>query len=1175
MRLARLRIDRLPGIETPFQLDGLSDGVNVLVGPNASGKSSVVRAVVALLDPSAYRTRGVIVEGDFEDDEGTLQARRVGDEVAWHRAGVRVAAPPLPEPHLLPCYTLRIEDLTALGDTDARIASALAREASGGYDLNAARDAAGFSVKARHGQAEQQALARAKDEVRAAQRAHEALAADQARLSDLQDRLQACRSEAARASAYQAARELHVAEARVQALAVALEAFPPGMARLHDDLLRQLDKAHQAHDEATRALAAAERDQAEAQRRMHDTGLDPNDPLDADLEPLRAAVTRIRTQEATHDAQAREEAAQRARLRAAREDLGARPPEAAARLGPDTLHAVEAELETKRTLDAELSSLDAALDALPATAEEASSPAVLDAGRRHLAAWLRAPRPSWPLRRRAGLVTVIAAVAVAAWAAAAVHPAYALTVLAAGLGLAALSPGRPHARRRARARQAYRDTGLPAPADWTADAVHRRLDQLEREIAEGRAHALNEERRAILERRRARTRERLDAERERLHARAEAVGFDPHHLDASLQRWLRLVDERDRTQRAAAAAGAERARLETSITRARQDVIRFLHRYRAAPETTSPDSAVLDRALEALAERVRARDDAAAVAARALDRIDTERARLEEARAQRRDVFDHADLLGDSEAEQALADADARALEHELRARMDLLAAYRERMDEIARVRARAEAAEGRLRAHPDLLETARSADLTTLDALHAESEQAQRRADTLTKEIADIEAAVDHAATARRLASANAARQTAEDRLRDRLEEATSATAGAFLLDQVGAAHRSAHRPATLRRAADLFERFTHHRYRLAFQPGDEGAAFRAYEADTGRWRDPGELSTGTLAQLLLAVRVSFAAEAERGRASLPLFLDEALTTADPERFHAVADALRGVARQQGRQVFYLTARADDAAFWRGAGAHGEDAPPGQEAEEAVQVIDLSRLRDDRQAIVDPTALALPPRERPPHPGGEAPEAYAARIGVPAADPWQDPGAVHVFHVLRNDLDLTWRLLDLGVQRVGQLEGLLASPAADHLLQDAHVHRLTARVQAARAWLQAWREGRGRPVDRAALEASGAVTEAFLDRVDALAQALDGDAARLLNALREGRVSGFRSDKREELAGYLEQEGFVDPRVPLDPHARTRRVYQVLVQELGDDDRRWDEAHELAAALRAAFRVG
>ena len=50
MRLRRIAIRRLPGIPRPgFELDGFADGINVVVGPNASGKTSIPRAVRAAL----------------------------------------------------------------------------------------------------------------------------------------------------------------------------------------------------------------------------------------------------------------------------------------------------------------------------------------------------------------------------------------------------------------------------------------------------------------------------------------------------------------------------------------------------------------------------------------------------------------------------------------------------------------------------------------------------------------------------------------------------------------------------------------------------------------------------------------------------------------------------------------------------------------------------------------------------------------------------------------------------------------------------------------------------------------------------------------------------------------------------------------------------------------------
>ena len=49
MKLRRLSIGRLPGIDEPFGLEELGDGFNVIVGPNGIGKSSLCRAARSLL----------------------------------------------------------------------------------------------------------------------------------------------------------------------------------------------------------------------------------------------------------------------------------------------------------------------------------------------------------------------------------------------------------------------------------------------------------------------------------------------------------------------------------------------------------------------------------------------------------------------------------------------------------------------------------------------------------------------------------------------------------------------------------------------------------------------------------------------------------------------------------------------------------------------------------------------------------------------------------------------------------------------------------------------------------------------------------------------------------------------------------------------------------------------
>jgi hypothetical protein len=93
-------------------------------------------------------------------------------------------------------------------------------------------------------------------------------------------------------------------------------------------------------------------------------------------------------------------------------------------------------------------------------------------------------------------------------------------------------------------------------------------------------------------------------------------------------------------------------------------------------------------------------------------------------------------------------------------------------------------------------------------------------------------------------------------------------------------------------------------------------------------------------------------------------------------------------------------------------------------------------------------------------------------------------------------------------------------------------------------------RRGRGRPVDREVLEASGAVSEVFIERATALAERLAGDAARLVQAIDAGELKGFRSDKADDLRAWLTESGHLPEEEPLQPdellttlHLRAQRL--------------------------------
>jgi hypothetical protein len=353
------------------------------------------------------------------------------------------------------------------------------------------------------------------------------------------------------------------------------------------------------------------------------------------------------------------------------------------------------------------------------------------------------------------------------------------------------------------------------------------------------------------------------------------------------------------------------------------------------------------------------------------------------------------------------------------------------------------------------------------------------------------------------------------------------------------------------LRDARERFRRFTHNAWDLEL---DDERGFVARDQVSGERRDLAALSSGTRMQLLLGVRLAWTRRIEQGRKALPLFLDEALTTADEHRFDAVARSLASLAADEDRQVFYLSARRHEIALWERATG------------ERPHHFDLAAVRFGGEAA--PAAdLTLPEPELLPEPGNRSAVEYAAALGVPAVDPRQPPGRVHLFHLLRDDLPLLHRLMaQWRVDRLGLLETLLASTAAPTAMPDtAARHTLQGRCAAARAWIAAWRQGRGRPVDRTVLEQSDAVSDTFVDRVAALAEEVNGDAEALARSLREGRVKGFRSSKTEKLEDWLAEQGYIDPAEPLSVEDRERQALMEAAAESSAEEIRkvttWLEA--------------
>ena len=1206
MRLRRLAIRRLPGIPRPgFELDGFADGINVVVGPNASGKTSIPRAVRTALYGEEAVGEGVDVEAVFalgvrEEEggraghgnrtvegkekgegkgkgDGLVRAARAGGAPVWTRDGRRIEAPTLPEHRFVSCFTLHIEDLlTDDADTDADIARRLARELAGGYDLDAARAGCGFSVPRRVGQTEAREVSSAETDLRRRQGRYRELQRDEERLDSL---------ERARDEAQEADREAALAERALQLLErrrerIGLEGrkagFPPDMARLSGTEAEAIERLDGERRSAEEDCARAEAERGAAERALAATGLAGSALDEGAAADVRPRIARLKQLEGEIEhARARTDEAAAARDRAARA-LGGEPGEGV-RLGPEEVHAMEAALGALRQAGAELREVEAEIGRLSGLPPEADpEPERIDEARRELLHWLSAPdAPGSPAARMAALLAVAAAGAAGALAAGFFfHPAaYALFVpVAAALACVyvLLRRAGAGAGRRREAEQRYHRLGLERPETWEREQVAERLHGLDRELGAARRRTEDLRRRREAERKGENLRAAVEREREKLRSVARRVNFDPEAaLDASFDRWLRLTHDYDRADTALSEGRARLAALEGDSRALRDEVASFLAAHgeepreprvgvpepgppgarplaaEAAPGATAA-AEVLGQRLERLAGRIRRRDGAERDLRAARENLERRAGEIEKRRAETEDVFRGAGLEPGDEAE--------------LRRRLGFLEGWRSLDRRITEVRIAEDLLHRELAERADLLRMAEEGGEPALQGRLGALRERAARARGLSEEIAGIRARVELASKGRELEEARARRRQAGDSLHRRFDEAMLAEAGAFLLDQVESEHVRASRPAVLRRAEDWFARFTRHRFELAMGAAG-GGTFRARETETGEWRALSELSTGTRMQLLLAVRVAFALEAEKGRTPLPLFLDEALTTADPDRFRAVADSLRRLSEEDGRQIFYLTAQPEEGRYW---------------AEAAATVIDLAASRRAGRAVAAPEEVALPPAPpEPPHPEGMSPEEYAVRIGVEPVQPWGAPAGVHAFHLLRGDLDLLRRLLRTGVEHVGSLDSLLDSGEAGLFLSPGEEAALRLRIAGARAWIEAWREGRGRPVDREALAASGAVTRNFLDRLAELAGEAGGDARRLLEEMDEGAAPHFRDRNRQRLEEWLRENGYLGDTDPLDALGVERRVAMTLIAHGASPGASLAEAADLARSMAAGLAAG
>lgn len=1177
VRLQSLRIDRMPGIRPPgFNLPDMSPGVNVLFGPNGSGKTSVGRATILALFGGAESVWHRMAPGAADDksrdrrlvqfeaaleasgDDGTPLSWRVRVDGTWVETLINGHPDTLSAgtPDLAQRYRMGLAEL--LVESNDEFAREILRQAAGGIDLdNVTRslhwDKAVPKPRIHRGSP----VSIARRECAEARRKQAILDGEAARAEELRKREKSLRDQLALARLIDEAIACLEARDRVRELTEQLEQL--------SDIARRVDPAALAtieNLETQLTLAKSQLDGASRAQASHQNSPEPLSPDEirmrgVGLEDAHGCVASLRTAEkelnaaetAHAEAKARRDEAEsqlcaggiretdptdRVDLQAARDADEIAELVRTARNSRSQLQDLRRQFaesgwmdgvggrdvpgqeELRRMLEALADWCKAADQATPAGSERpresASVPRWMSPAIVVLGILIVAASLALHLAAAIGL----AAVALAAWLAWRAGPSN------SGVATAPSTAGDA----RERYLRAASGCGYRVPAEWTTSSAVDLIDELVSLLA---ARAKLEAARPIQVRFKDLENQAGDAEKNVIEACRKFAGT--HRMDVArdgqmpAEGWMPVLVRTLTSYRNAVEDVREtEARLSLAQRELgrRTDVLREALQQVGVDIRTDAEAFGADTAATLLESLKRRRESYAAFVKQGVD-VDE---KVAEATKRHREADgavarfwkDLGLVRGDRRGLQALLDDQKR---------------FRGLWNDREAANAQERDRRSKLAGRQDLLQ--RGLDgLRQAQLSHPEVEENLK---AVMREVGDIDGQVRRARESHDVSIKEHAYRMAHEELAQQERAWLTSQVRKEVVSWARDNMRRSVVAPVVARARRLLAAFTRGQLDFEVRADRDGKAptLIARSGDSDAWRTVDRLSSGERIQLLMAIRLAFLEESESR--VLPIFLDEVLGSSDDERARHIIDAVVAIARS-GRQVFYATAQADEVAKWNS--RLRESGVP-------HRVIDFSVARNLRKLEAFPLPEPLPAREPPPPAAGQTHAEYGKALRVPGVD-WSEPGlaSLHPWHVIE-DPQVLHEALRQGLLTMEQVERVAVIETAGPLA--AARDSIRAAACAYRAAAEARRIGRGKALSRATLEVVDGVSSTFREKIWEIARQVDCDAAALLRELRENRPKNWHQANTDKVEVWLRSEGYLVDEDQLGPEEIMARVAEELAR--------------------------
>ncbi len=1137
LRFRSLDIRQMPGFPRGlFNYTDFHDSINIIAGPNASGKSSTAYALQQVIWPSLGNDLQAVARILIDGEEWRIEKKL--SRTTIQREGQKAELPSRPSQNERRRYVLSLHDLVQVEDKE--LAQLIVKESVGGYDLEQARGELEYDdqISTRSSKAFK-LYEEAADRYEDTRRKQSALKERFRRIEDLREQKEEAEKAEKAAELFTLYREYKEAGQQREQARQKLDNFPGGLDRASGDEAERLDQIKQSIRDKKNENVSLEQKIEEARNQLESIDLPEEGLSNQKHDLLDKFANRLQSLQNSLDETERRINGEREKAREALRSLEAEVEEGSWEgISSTELSDLEEWVQNAFQVTGERQLKKRELKQLR---EESSSERRdrlrVKEGIALLAEWLErkssesaADFPAWSI----GLLIGLGAATGIATHLVGVHGLWGIAgMIALGGYLWLRRSGTSQGREATQVITKYENTQLPAPQQWSVEQVVETIDHLTGELEKSRRE---EHRQMRMEQLKADIdrieQDKLQEVKSQRDQWLKQLGTVPEVLERGedgFARFYWFVNRLNRWQN----AREEIKGGEQTIADLRKQKNEVLEK--------------IDQELSFLDEEIPGKPEEVGVLVREVER--REQRRQEAARSietNRRQLQNNQREIEQLQA-QAQKIADRFDLEQpeleEVRRRVKLLDDYKDSKKEYEHAEFKLSQRRQALETHPLYEQYAEKLEKLGPDQLKREQEELKTKArerEKKQKEIQEIQTLVDQARNEHDLEEALQDKEEAVESLEELYNENISAITGNILVGKIKRITRNQNRPAVFTRASQLFNRITGGRYDVQIE--EENRRFNAYDniRDHGLTLD--QLSTGTRIQLLLSVRLAFI-ETQEQAMQLPLIADELLANSDEQRARAIIRALVEMSRE-GRQIFYFTAQADEVYKWK---------TYLDEHNREFQLFEIGQETGGSFAFYEtyrPPADSMKMLSNVPEPDDKDHQRYGEQLNVPSFDlVLHKPGQLHLWYLIE-DVNLLYECLRRDIRFWGGLRSYLEHGGRIPGLEEDHWERVSDRVKWLDRFQNLYCQGRPVPIDRSVLEETDAVTETFLEAVDQKLQEVKGDPRRLLDALRDGEVSRFQKAKMEELKEYLLRHDYIDEQESL-PLGEIQSRLQAYVDQL------------------------